>query len=238
MLGHLLAFERRQLLRNGVFWIALVVFALIGFGAMASDKVSFGGGVGNIMRNAPTVVLMVLGTFSVFSVLLATIFVAGIALRDFELRTAELFFATPMKRRDYLLGRFGGGMMAAIAIMLAMALGLLLGSLMPWLDASRLGPTPWAAFAWTFAVLVIPNLLFVSALMFLLATLTRSMLYTYLGVIAFFVLWTMAGYFTRDLDSRWIGSLIDPSGTTAIGEQIRYWSSAQMNTQLPALNGE
>lgn len=238
MLGHLLAFERRQLLRNGVFWIALVVFALIGFGAMASDNVSIGGGVGNVMRNAPTVVLMVLGTFSVFSVLLATIFVAGIALRDFELRTAELFFATPMKRRDYLLGRFGGGMMAAIAIMLAMALGLLLGSMMPWLDASRLGPTPWAAYAWTFAVLVIPNLLFVSALMFLLATLTRSMLYTYLGVIAFFVLWTMAGYFTRDLDSRWIGSLIDPSGTTAIGEQIRYWSSAQMNTQLPQLNGE
>ena len=238
MLGHLLAFERRQLLRNGVFWIALVAFALIGFGAMASDNVSFGGGIGNIMRNAPTVVLMILGTFSVFSVLLATIFVAGIALRDFELRTAELFFATPMKRRDYLLGRFGGGMMATVAIMLAMAFGLLVGSYMPWLDPARLGATPWAAYAWAFLVLVIPNLLFVSALMFLLATLTRSMLYTYLGVIAFFVLWTMAGYLTRDLDSRWIGSLIDPSGTTAIGEQLRYWSSEQMNTQLPSLTGE
>ncbi len=238
MLRHLLAFERRLLLRNGVFWIVLAVYALIGFGAMASDDVSIGGGVGNIMRNAPAVVLSILGTFSVFSVLLATIFVAGIALRDFEQRTAELFFATPMKRRDYLLGRFGGGVMAAITIMVAMALGLWLGSLMPWLDPSRLGPTPWGAYAWAFAVLVLPNLLFVSALMFLLATLTRSMLYTYLGVIAFFVLWTMSGYFTRNLDSRWIGSLIDPSGVTTIGEQVRYWSSVQMNTQLPQLTGE
>ena len=237
MLRHLLAFERRLLLRNGVFWIVLAVYALIGYSAMASDNISFGGGVGNVMRNAPNVVIMLLDIFSVFSVLLATIFVAGIALRDFEQRTAELFFATPMKRRDYLLGRFGGGLTAAIAIMLAMALGLYIGSQMPWLDASRLGPTPWAAYGWAFAILVLPNLLFVSALIFLLATLTRSMLYSYLGVIAFFVLWTMSDYLTRDLDSRWIAALVDPSGGTAISEQARYWSSAQLNTQLPHLTG-
>lgn len=237
MLRHLLGFELRQLLRNGVFWIVLAVYALFGFGTMASDNVSFGGGVGNTMRNAPAVVISILGTFSVFSVLLATIFVAGIALRDFEQRTAELFFATPMKRRDYLLGRFGGGLVATIAIMLAMALGLFIGTLMPWLDATRLGPTPWSAYAWAFAVLVVPNLLFVSALMFLLATLTRSMLYTYLGVIAFFVLWSMSDYFTRDLDSRWIAALVDPSGSSALYEHIRYWSSAQLNTQLPELTG-
>ena len=91
MLRHLLSFERRLLLRNGVFWIVMLVFALLGFGAMASDEISFGGGVGNIMRNAPAVTINLLAVFSVMSVLLATIFVAGIALRDFEQRTAELF---------------------------------------------------------------------------------------------------------------------------------------------------
>ncbi len=237
MVRHLLGFELGQLLRNGVFWIVIAVWALFGFGTMASDNVSFGGGVGNTMRNAPAVVISILGSFSVFSVLLATIFVAGIAIRDFEQRTAELFFATPMKKRDYLLGRFGGGLLASVAIMLAMALGLFVGSLMPWLDATRLGPTPWSAYAWAFGVLVLPNLLFVSALMFLMATLTRSMLYTYLGVIVFFVLWTMSDSFTRDLDTRWVGALIDPSGSNAVGEHIRYWSSAQLNGRLPALTG-
>ncbi|MGV8931343.1 MAG: M1 family aminopeptidase [Luteimonas sp.] len=237
MVRHLLGFELGQLLRNGVFWIVVVVYALIGFGTMASDSVSIGGGVGNTMRNAPAVVISILGSFSVISVLLATIFVAGIAIRDFEQRTAELFFATPMKKRDYLLGRFGGGLLATCAIMLAMALGLYIGSLMPWLDASRLGATPWSAYAWAFAVLVIPNLLFVSAFMFLLATLTRSMLYTYLGVIVFFVLWTVSGSLTSDLDSRWIGAILDPSGGAAIGEHMRYWSSAQLNSQLPELTG-
>lgn len=237
MLRHLLSFERRLLLRNGVFWIVMLVFGLIGFGSMASDNVSFGGGVGNILRNAPAVVISLLGSYSVLAVLLTTIFVAGIALRDFEQRTAELFFATPMRKRDYLLGRFGGGLLASLAILVAAAFGLWLGSLMPWLDQARLGPTPWSAYAWAFGVLVIPNLLFLSALLFLLATLTRSMLYTYIGVIAFFVLWTVSGYLTQDLDSRWIGALLDPSGTTAVGEHIRYWSSAQYNGQLPALTG-
>ena len=237
MLRHLLAFESRLLLRNGVFWVVLVVFGLLGFGMMVDDEISFGGGVGNIMRNAPAVVITVLATFGLLSVLLSTIFVAGIALRDFEQRSAELFFATPLSRRDYLLGRFGGGFLASLAIMLVTALGLWLGSQMPWLDQARLGPTPWAAYAWAFAVLVIPNLLFQAALLFTLATLTRSMLYSYIGVVVFIVLWTMSGYLTRELDSRWIGALLDPSGVTAVGEYIRYWSSDQYNSQLPAVTG-
>ena len=219
MLRHLLAFESRLLLRNGVFWVVLVVFGLLGFGMMVDDEISFGGGVGNIMRNAPAVVITVLATFGLLSVLLSTIFVAGIALRDFEQRSAELFFATPLSRRDYLLGRFGGGFLASLAIMLVTALGLWLGSLMPWLDQARLGPTPWAAYAWAFAVLVIPNLLFQAALLFMLATLTRSMLYSYIGVIAFIVLWTMSGDLTRDLDSRTLMAREVP-GLFFVGEAV------------------
>src|SRR5690606_22002516 len=237
MLRHLLAFERRLLLRSGLYWIVALAFAAIGFAAMASDNVSFGGGVGNILRNAPAVVITLLGAFSVISVLLTTIFVAGIALRDFELRSAEMFFATPMKKRDYLLGRFGGGFLASLGIMLAIAFGLWFGSHMPWLDPQRLGPTPWSAYAWSFAVLVVPNLLLLSALLFLLATLTRSMLYTYIGVIAFFVLWSMSDLLAQDLETRWIAALIDPSGNAAIVEHIRYWSSEQYNTLLPDLTG-
>ncbi|ANB17458.1 ABC transporter permease/M1 family aminopeptidase [Dokdonella koreensis] len=237
MLRHLLQFERRLLLGSGLFWIVALVYGAIGFATMASDNVSFGGGVGNVLRNAPAVVVTVLGSFSVISVLLATIFVAGIALRDFEQGTAELFFVTPMKRRDYLLGRFGGGLLASVGIMVTLALGLWVGTLMPWLDAARLGPTPWSAYLWSFVVLVIPNLLFVSALMFLLATATRSMLYTYLGVIAFFVLWQMSDFLTRDLDSRWIAALVDPSGSNAIYDHMRYWSSAELNSKLPDLTG-
>src|SRR3546814_15727108 len=103
----------------------------MGFGTMASDNVSIGGGVGNIMRNAPAVVIYILGSFSVISVLLATIFVAGLAIRDFEQRTAALFFAPPLKTRDYLLGRFGGRVIVPFAILLSTAHRLSVGPLHP-----------------------------------------------------------------------------------------------------------
>ncbi len=237
MLGQLLKMERRLLLRNGVFWIVALVFGALGFAMLASDNVSYGGGVGNVMRNAPAITVVVLGSLSVMSALLTTIFIGGIALRDFEQRTAELFFATPMRKGTYLAGRFGGGFLASVGVMLFVVLGLWLGSKMPWLDAARLGPTPWAAYAWGFGVLVIPNLLFLSALLFLLATATRSMLYTYIGVIGFFVLWTVSDSLTSDLQTRWISALLDPSGGDAVSQHIRYWSSAQLNTRLPALTG-
>src|SRR3546814_8333891 len=157
MLRHLLGFELGQLLKNGVFWIVVAVYALMGFGTMASDDVSIGGGVGNIMRNAPAVVISILGSFNVISVLLATIFVAGIAIRDFEQPTAELFFAPPMKKRDYLLGRFGGGVLATFALSLALALALYVHSLLPWSGRTPLSHPPSVDTVWGVRVRVGPE---------------------------------------------------------------------------------
>ncbi len=39
MLRHLLAFERRQVLRNGVFWIVALVFGAMAFAIMTTDAV-------------------------------------------------------------------------------------------------------------------------------------------------------------------------------------------------------
>jgi ABC-type transport system involved in multi-copper enzyme maturation permease subunit len=237
MLGKILAFERRLILRSPLFWIVALVFGAIAFGSMASDNVSFGGGIGNVHRNAPLVVINLLAAFSLLSLLLVTIFIAGAALRDFEQNTAELFFTTPIRKRDYLLGRFGGGFLAAFGVMVVAALGLWLGSTMPWLDQARLGPTPVGAYFWSFGILVIPNLLFIAALMFAFATLTRSMLYTYLGAIGFIVLHTVAESMTSNLDARWIGALLDPFGGNALSEITRYWSADDNNSRLPPLSG-
>lgn len=116
MLRHLLAFELRQQFSNPVFWVVAGVFALLAFGASSSDAVQVGGAIGNVLRNAPTVIIGLLGAFTVLSMLLLVIFIGGGALRDFENRTAELFFVTPVPRRDYLMSRFLGGFVVALAV--------------------------------------------------------------------------------------------------------------------------
>ncbi|MDE2270704.1 MAG: ABC transporter permease subunit, partial [Xanthomonadaceae bacterium] len=192
MFGEIFRFELRQQLRSPLFWLIAVALAGLAFAVACSDSVTIGGGIGNVHRNAPMVVVGMLGAFSVIGLILIPIFVAGAALRDFTENTAEMMFATPMTRRAYLGGRFAAGYVTSVLALVAVAAGLWLGSLMPWLDPVRLGPTPRAAYAWALGVVVLPNLFFLAALLFLLATLTRSMLGTYIGVIGFFVLWAIA----------------------------------------------
>jgi ABC-2 type transport system permease protein len=237
MFGEFFRFELRYQLRSPLLWLIAAVFGLMAFGATSSDAITVGSAIGNVHRNAPTVIVNFLGVFTLLGLFLIVIFIANALLRDHELGTAELFFATPMRKRDYLFGRFFAGLLACLVIFAGVAIGIAVGQFMPWIDPQRLGPFSLAPFAWGFAVIVLPNLLFGGALLALFAAVTRSLLMVYIGILAFFVLWIIAGNVTRDLDSIWVAALIDPFGLRAMARTVRYWSVEERNTRLPELAG-
>ena len=148
MFFEILHFELRQQLRAPLFWIIAFVFAALAFLFASTDAVVVGGASGNVLRNAPLVIVRLLDNLAPLCLLLAAAFVAGAALRDFDHGTAELVFATPLRKRAYLGGRFAAGYLVMVAIMLLCALGLAVGGSMPWVDAARLGPSDWHGYAW------------------------------------------------------------------------------------------
>lgn len=237
MLFEIFRFELRQQLKAPLFWIIAVVFGALAFTLASTDAVIVGGSSGNVLRNAPMVIVRLLSVLTVLSMFLVTVFVAGAALRDFDQRTAELFFTTPMTRGAYLGGRFAAGYAASLAIMLVCALGIALGGSMPWIDAARLGPASWHGYAWAFGVMVVPDMLFIAALLFLLASSTRSLLATYIGVIVYFVLQGIVGQLTKDVNNHFVAAMLDPFGGRTLGVATRYWSAYQSNHELPALTG-
>jgi len=237
MFFEIFRFEWRQQLKTPLFWIAVAVFGALAFALASTDAVSLGGASGNVLRNAPMVTVRLLMPMAIFSIFLVTLFVANAALRDFDLRTSELMFTTPVTRSAYLGGRFVAGYFACLAILLVCQLGLLLGSFMPWIDQARLGPTSWKGYAWAFGVMAVPDMLFMAGLLFLLATTTRSLLVTYLGVIAYFVLQLVGGLLTRDVNNHVVAALIDPFGSRTLAIVTRYWSADELNHQLPPLRG-
>ena len=230
-------FDLRYQLRQPLLWVSGMVFALMAFGASSSDAVQIGGAVGNVYRNAPMVIAQFLGVFTIIAMFIVTIFVAGSVLRDTELGMSDMIFATPMKKRDYLIGRFLAGQLACLAIFVLVSLGIMLGTVMPWVDVARIGPFSISPYLWAFAVLVIPNLLLIGALLMVLAATTRSMLLVYVGVIAFFVLWSLAGEFSRDISNEWVAVLSDPFGMRAFGRMTRYFTTAEANSGLPPFSG-
>ena len=117
MLREIFGFELRQQLKSPLFWVIALAFAAFAFAAAGSDHIQVGGGVGNTHRYAPYVVVHLLMFFSVIGMFLVAVFVAGAALRDFDVGMAEMIFATPIPRRAYLGGRFAAGYVASVGVL-------------------------------------------------------------------------------------------------------------------------
>ncbi|MDI1434798.1 ABC transporter permease/M1 family aminopeptidase [Polyangium sorediatum] len=237
MIRELFRFELREQLRSPLLWLITGLFGLLAFGAASSEAVRMGGSIGNVYRNAPTVLATWFALFTLFGMLVITIFINSALLRDFEQGTAELFFASPIRKRDYLLGRLGAALTASLVVYIAIGLGMFIAQFMPWIDPARLGPVSLKPYLWAFVVFVVPNLLFTGALLSLMAVVTRSILWVYIGVIAFFVLYGTSSALLRDLDNVWIATLMEPLGARALERTIRYWSAEERNTGLPAIGG-
>jgi len=232
-----LKFDLKFQWRSPLLWIGIAVFGLFAFAATTTDAVQIGGSIGNVHRNAPFVIIQFLNVFTILGLFISGAFVGGALLRDFEMNTSELFFSKPIGATSYLLGRFSAGVLVSLLIYLGVSLALMIGAAMPWIDAARLGPFTPSPFVYGLTVFVLPNLVFSAALIMMFAALTRSILGVYLAILAFFVLWAIAGTFTRDLDNLWVAALADPFGARALNLTARYWTAEERNTLLPGLSG-
>lgn len=237
MLASFLRFELRYRFRQPAVYIFSVVFALLTFGATTSDAVVIGGGTAQTAINAPFVIIQTLGFMSALSVILVTAFVSTAVIRDFELGTDALFFTKPIRKLDLLAGRFLGAVVVSTVVMIFAALGMAVGSMMPWLDPARLVPLSPAPYLYALLMLVVPNLLVMGSFFFALATLSRRVLLAYVGVLAFFVVFSVAGAFIDDLDNDVLAALVDPFGLSSLTISTRYWTVIERNTLLPPLSG-
>jgi ABC-2 type transport system permease protein len=238
MLGSIARFEIRYQLRSPLFWGFALALGAMTFGAAVTDAVQLGGSIGNVHRNAPIVILTWMDLMTVvFGMFIVTAFVAISVQRDFEQGTQALFFSKPIRKIDYLGGRFSGAMVISILAFVVCTLGIALGSVMPWLDPARLGPFQLSPYLFCFFVILLPNLFFIGAVFFALACLTRSLLYTYLGVVLFFALYIFTIILLQDIENETLASLLDPFGLTSLGFATRYWTVAERNTALPELTG-
>jgi ABC-2 type transport system permease protein len=237
-------FDLRYQLRQPMLWLVTLALAAMAFASAGSTSFRIGagpGGIGNVHLNAPGVIANQLGVLSMISMLLVTVFIAGAVLRDSESGMADLLYATPLRKIDYLLGRFLAGFTVCLLIFAAITLAMMAGSRLPSIDPERLGAFSVWPYAWSFAVLVVPNLLFVAALLNFLAAVTRSMIMVYVGVLAFIVLWSVAAVLGAGNGSVGGGGswsvLLDPFGVRVLAQLMRYFSGAQLNTALPPLSG-
>ena len=230
-------FEARYLARSPLFLTLAIAFFVLAFLLMASEDINLGGLGNNINLNAAWGIVFTQFFFSVIGMFAAIAIVANSITRDYELKTAELFFATGITPKQFLFGRFSAGVVFGIAVGGAALLGTLLASLMPWLDSERLGPFTITPYIYALFVITGPNLFLMSALFFSIAALTRSMLGAFVGAVGFIVAYLVVSSLA-DPELIHIYALLDPFGSTAFMEVSRYWTVHERNFDLVPVEGQ
>ena len=175
-------FEIRYQLKNPVFWVAIAIFFLLGFGLTASENVSIGT-PGAVHENAPFAIAIATAVLTLFYLFVVTAFVANAIVRDETSGFAPIVRATsvtriqivarPLPRRaDHRLARLSRGA-ARHGARLVDAVG-----------RSRDRRAAEAGLLRVeFRVFALPNIFLTSALLFALATVLRSMMAAYIGAV-------------------------------------------------------
>jgi hypothetical protein len=238
MLIEFLRLELKQTFKQPMVYIFILINFLMIFGAATSDQIQIGGSVGNIHKNAPFIVLFWLSFMSFFFGLLSTTaFMNNAALRDYNYHFHQILFSTPLKKAGYFWGRFLGGYIGAMTPAFGVFLAIFLAPYMPWVDAERYGTFPVNALWSGIFVYIIPNFFFCAAILFGVATWSRSTITSFVAAVVLLVAYGVALNLVSDLEDEQLGMLLDPFAINTTTIVSKYWTVQEKNTLAVGLSG-
>jgi ABC-type transport system involved in multi-copper enzyme maturation permease subunit len=237
MLWHIAWFEIRYWLRSWMLWIFTLIIAAMIFGAASTDNIQVGGAPINTYRNAPFVIENFYAMVGLLNLLFATAFVNSAATRDFSHNTYEMVFTTPLRRRDFLIGRFLGATLISIIPMLGISIGVLLAKYMPWVEPERWGPVYWGAHLKGILVFAVPNAFFVAAVMFAVAVLARNDIVSFVSALGLLTFYGVADALTQNIERERLAAFLDPFAIRTFDLATKYWTVAEKNSLSMGLSG-
>jgi len=232
-------FETRQRLRLLSTWVYFAGFLALGIlwmvasgGAFRELSITFGT---RIAIDGPRQIALATAMLGSLGVIVAAAVMGRAVQQDFEHEMHHFFFSAPLRKADYVFGRFLGAYATLAVIFAGIVLGLWFGTMLPGIAPDRLGGAPLAAWLTPYLFTLLPNLFIFGAIFFVLAALTRRMLPVYVASVIMTLGYTVAPSLARDLDFKTLAALIDPFGTTALIRLTEYWPLAERNVRLIAL---
>jgi ABC-2 type transport system permease protein len=236
MLFKIAGFELRYQLFSPLFLVVFLIFFLLTFGAVTSDQVQIGT-TSAVNVNSPHAISLTLLIFSVFGIFIPTAFLASGILRDADYKTEEIFYSSPVRESDYLIGRFTGAFAVTLMAFASVPLAILIGSGMPWIDPESLGPTNLGHYVYIFFVLGLPNFLISGMVLFTVANFTRSTIATYTALVGLLILYIAGNAILNEPSLREMVAIADPFGLNAYSEMVRYWTPYELNEKVVPLEG-
>ena len=230
-------FELQYRKKRPATYIYFGILFLVAFLSISTDVVTIGGGTGLVKENAPATIAKMMVILSAFMMMITSAIMGVGVLRDFEHNTESMMFTTPIKKRDYLLGRFLGSFIVTLLVFSGILFGFVLGEFMPWRDADKLLAFNFWNYFQPFLYFVIPNLFFSGVLFFFTGALSRKMVVVYVQWIVLFVFYQLAAILMNELDDQSLAAVLDPFGYNTVNNAVQYWTVAEQNSMVVPIEG-
>ncbi|MDC1162220.1 M1 family aminopeptidase [Tenacibaculum sp.] len=205
------------------FFLFLFLFSIIGV-----DFIFQGIEIGAIKKNSPFVIAKTMAAITAIFMVLASMIMGVSVLRDFQYQIESLMFINPIKKRDYLLGRFLGSFAVLLFVFSGLFLGMIVGEFMPWQDAEAyLSFNPFT-YLYTFITITIPTLFFGACLFFVSGALTKKLVVVYTQGVFVFVIFLL----TKSIENQFWKGIFDPFSLTTLTTVTESWSIVEKSTQM------
>ena len=230
-------FELAYQLRRAWPWLILAALLALSY-VVARDSSLESALYEELLANSPFGIAKTTVVCGLFWLLAGAVIAGEAGARDIASGMHPLLWTAPIRKSEYLGGRFLAALVINVSTLLCVQIGIIAGLYATGLDARVMGPFRPAAFLTAFAFIALPNAFAATALQFSLALRTGRAMAAYLAsvflVFIGFFLGTIVNFFVK----RGLGTLIDPIGIQFVVEDLAHlWTTAEKNTRLLALEG-
>jgi ABC-2 type transport system permease protein len=158
------------------------------------------------------------------------------AARDVATGMHPLTYSMPIRKSEYLGGRFLAAFVVNAIILLSVQIAILLAVYLPGVAPTMIGPFRPAAFLTSYGFLSLPNALFATAIQFAFALRTGRPIAAYFAsLLLFFIAFFVAAML---LFKRGLGTLLDPIGVRFIWEDLSHlWTTHEKSWRMLSLEG-
>ncbi len=238
MFWEMLSFELKYRLSKISTYVYMALFFLVsGFavvisaGAFTGMKVNIAGGE-RLLLNSPFFIHTTILGFQMIAVFICAAFSGNAISRDYEYNMFQIICTKPVSKFSYLVGRFVGNAVVITLILLSVAAGIFVASILPWLDRSYFGPIIPAAYFWPYITIVLPNMIFSCGIFFAVGALTKKQVTVYVSAIVLLVIYTIIGILASKVSMKELMAILDPFASSTSGFITEKMTMAEMNTKL------
>ncbi len=236
MFRNIFWYELKYWLKKPSIYLYLIVFTGIAFLSVIGtaglfDPVPTSKKIERLV-NSPFEVNYMLQYFGKLMLFLLPAIIGATIYKDYKNNTHSVLYSYPIKKSDYLYGKFFSGLLLVFIIAFCAGLAMIAAEHVPGLHETKIGTFNIYGYLQALFIFILPNLLFHGAIVFAVVTYFRNI---YVGFVVLIILFFIQNI-TENMFSGQLIALLDPFGQNAVIYETQLWPLHDKNNlMIPVL---